>query len=126
MVADLKAHGKAIILSSHNMNDVEELCDRVLMMNNGRVILSGDLAGIRSRHAGNAVLLDVDGEIDGLPGVSQTRSRRGHAELLLEAGASPQKILEYLVRQGRTIRHFEPAAPSLNEIFLTALEQSHA
>ena len=49
-----------------------------------------------------------------------------NAELLLEAGASPQKILEYLVRQGTTIRHFASAAPSLNEIFLLALEESRA
>jgi ABC-2 type transport system ATP-binding protein len=126
MVADLKKRGKTIILSTHNMNDVEELCDRVLMMDNGRAILTGDLPHIRSRYSGNSVLLDVEGEIGELPGVSEIRARKGHAELLMEAGASPQKILEYLVRQGRTVRHFESAAPSLNEIFLKALEESRA
>lgn len=50
MVTDLRKSGKTIILSTHNMNDVEELCDRVLMMDNGRAILAGDLAHIRARY----------------------------------------------------------------------------
>jgi ABC-2 type transport system ATP-binding protein len=50
MVADLKKRDKAIVLSTHNMNDVEELCDRVLMMDNGREILAGDLAHVRARY----------------------------------------------------------------------------
>jgi ABC-2 type transport system ATP-binding protein len=124
MLGDLKKRDKAIILSTHNMNDVEELCDRVLMMDNGRAILYGDLPHIRSRYLGNAVLLDVDGGIGNLPGVRETRMRKGHAELILEKDASAQKILEYLVSRGRVIRHFEPAAPSLHEIFLKALEEA--
>jgi len=125
MLRDLKHQGKAVILSTHSMNDVEELCDRVLMIHNGRAILYGDLREIRSRYRANSVLLDVDGEIGELPGVAEIRTRRGHAELILSNNASPQKILEYLVSRGRAIRHFEAAAPSLSEVFLKVLEESH-
>jgi ABC-2 type transport system ATP-binding protein len=122
----LKSQKKAIILSTHNMNDVEELCDRVLMINNGQSILYGDLHEIRSRYEANSVLLDVDGETGSLPGVREVRTRKGCTELMLTGAASPQKILEILVSQGRTIRHFETASPSLNEIFLKVLEGSRA
>ena len=51
MLADLRKQGKAIILSTHQMNQIEELCDRILMVNNGRSVLYGDLAEIKSRYA---------------------------------------------------------------------------
>jgi ABC-2 type transport system ATP-binding protein len=125
MLSDLKNQEKAVILSTHGMNDVEELCDRVLMIDNGRAILYGDLREIRSRYRVHSVLLDVEGEMGELPGVAEARARKGHAELILRDDASPQKILEYLVSRGTVIRHFEAAAPSLNEIFLKVLEESH-
>ena len=49
MLLDLRNQGKAIILSTHQMNQVEELCDRVLMINEGRAVLYGDLKEIKSR-----------------------------------------------------------------------------
>lgn len=125
MLGDLKNQGKAVILSTHGMNDVEELCDRVLMIDNGRAILYGDLREIRSRYRAHSVLLDVEGEMGELPGVAEIRARKGHAELILRDDGSPQRILEYLVSRGRVIRYFEAAAPSLNEIFLKVLEESH-
>jgi ABC-2 type transport system ATP-binding protein len=125
MLGDLKNQGKAVILSTHGMNDVEELCDRILMIYKGRAILYGNLREIRSRYRANSVLLDVEGEIGELPGVLEIRTRKGHSELILDANASPQKMLELLVSRGRVIRHFEAAAPSLNEIFLKVLEESN-
>jgi ABC-2 type transport system ATP-binding protein len=59
MLRELKGGGKAIILSTHAMADVEELCDRVLMIHNGRAILYGGLAEIRSRHGGKPKLVEV-------------------------------------------------------------------
>ena len=126
MVGELKGQGKAIILSTHGMGDVEELCDRVLMVNAGRAILYGDVREIRSRYGANSILLDAAGEIGKIPGVIESRTRRGHVELILAPGAAPQGILEYLVHRGTVVRHFEAAAPSLNEIFLQVIEARHA
>jgi ABC-2 type transport system ATP-binding protein len=122
MLGELSSLQKAIILSTHGMNDVEELCDRVLMMNKGRAVLYGDLREVRSRYEANSVLLDVEEQIGELPGVAATRTRKGLTELILKDNTTPADILGLLVRQGKTIRHFEAAAPSLNEIFLKALE----
>ncbi len=124
MVIDLKGQGKAVMLSTHGMNDVEELCDRVLMVNHGRAVLYGDLQHVRSRYPSTSVLLDVAGEAGALPGVTETRERRGHAERILARGTAAQDVLAYVVREGRTVTHYEPATASLNEIFLKAVEES--
>ncbi len=111
---------------SKGMGDVEELCDRVLMVNGGRAILYGDLQEIRSRYGANSVLLDAAGETGKIPVVIESRTRRGHVELILAPDAVPQEILQHLVRRGTVVRHFEAALPSLNEIFLQVVEARHA
>ncbi len=54
IILELRKQGKAIILSTHRMNDVEELCDRILMINRGRRVLYGDLEDIKSRYRSNS------------------------------------------------------------------------
>ena len=118
MCVDLKNQGKAVILSAHQMNQVEELCDRILMVNNGRAVLYGDLAEIKSRYRGNSVFLDIEGELGDLSGVTEKRPHKGYVELVLDGKTTPQQLLEQLVNRGIVINRFEMATPSLNEIFL--------
>jgi len=125
MFVDLKDRGKAVILSSHRMNDVEELCDRVLMIDKGHAVLYGNLAEIKSRNRRNSILLDFEGEYGELPGVTGKRHQNGHTELLLDVGTSPQKVLECLVSRGFVINRFEVATSSLNEIFLRVAGDNH-
>ena len=118
MFADLRNQGKAVILSTHQMNQVEELCDRILMINNGHAILYGDLAEIKARYRGNSVLLDCVGEPGDIPGVTAKRTNKNYTELILDSETTPQQVLDYLVSRGMVINRFEVATPSLNEIFL--------
>jgi len=118
MFADLRDQGKAVILSTHQMNQVEELCDRILMINDGQAVLYGDLSEIKARYRGNSVLLDFEGELGKIPGVTGKRTHKGYVELVLDGNTSPQQILERLVNTGIVINRFEVATPSLNEIFL--------
>jgi len=118
MLADLRDQGKAVILSTHQMNQVEELCDRVLMINNGQNVLYGNLSEIKSRYRGNSVLLDFKGELGKVPGVTAKRAHRGYTELMLDGKTTPQQVLAQLVNRGMAINRFEVATPSLNEIFL--------
>jgi len=118
MCVDLRNQGKAVILSAHQMNQVEELCDRILMVNNGRAVLYGDLAEIKSRYRGNSVFLDIEGELGDLSGVTEKRPHKGYVELVLDEKTTPQQLLERLVSRGIVINRFEIATPSLNEIFL--------
>jgi len=118
MFADLRNQGKAVILSTHQMNQVEELCDRILMINNGHAILYGDLSEIKSRYRGNSVFLDFNGKLGEIPGVTNKRTHKGYIELILDEETTHQQVLAHLVNRGVVIDRFEVATPSLNEIFL--------
>ena len=116
IIAQLRDKGKAVILSTHQMNQVEELCDRVLMINHGREVLYGDLQHIKAGFRKHSVLLDVEGNVGNLKGVIEQKPDKGFVELVLSPETTPQNILDQL--KGRTINHFEIRKPSLNEIFL--------
>ena len=125
MFIDLRNQGKAVILSTHQMNQVEELCDRILMVNDGRAVLYGKLAEIKSRYRSNSVLLEFEGKLGEVPGVTEKRTHKGYVELVLAGNTTPQQILERLVSTGITINRFEVATPSLNEIFLEVVGKNH-
>lgn len=118
MFLGLKNQGKTVILSAHQMNQVEELCDRILMIHNGQAVLYGDLAEIKSRYRSNSVFVNVQGELGEVPGVAEKRVHKGYVELVLDGETTAQHLLEHLVNQGLIIDRFEVATPSLNEIFL--------
>ncbi len=118
ILGSLRDQGKAIILSTHRMNDVEELCDRILMINNGRAVLYGGLKEIKTKYRNHSVLVDIEGEAGEIPGVIEKRPRKGFIELVLDRDTTPQQILEKLFNRGITVNRFETASLSLNEIFL--------
>ena len=118
MISKFRDEGKAIILSTHQMNQVEELCDRVLMINYGEEVLYGNLKQIKSRFKKHSVQVSVDGEFGDLAGVTEKRFSKDGVELILAEDASPQIILDQLRGQGLTINRFEITIPSLHTIFL--------
>ncbi len=118
MFLDLRNQGKAVILSTHQMNQVEELCDRILMINNGNSVLYGNLTEIKSRYRSHSVILDFEGELAQIQGVTLKRTHKGYVELVLDGNTTPKQVMERLVSTGIVINRFEVATPSLNEIFL--------
>jgi ABC-2 type transport system ATP-binding protein len=125
MIIDLRNQGKAVVLSTHQMNQVEELCDRILMINKGRSVLYGDLVEIKARYRNNAIRVDVKGDLGEIPGVVEKRPNRDYTELVLDGKATPQQVLETLVNRGIVVNRFEIATPPLNEIFLQVVGQRH-
>ncbi len=126
LIVDLRNQGKAIILSTHQMNQVEELCDRILMIDNGHAVLYGNLKEIKSNYKSNSVILDFEGELgQQVPGVAEKRVSKDYIELILDGSATPKQILERLVNAGITINRFEVVIPSLNEIFLKVVGKNH-
>lgn len=125
MALDLRNQGKAVIFSTHQMNQVEELCDRILMINNGRAVLYGNLTEIKKKYRSNSVVLDFEGDLKPLPGVTERRAHKDYVELVLDSKTTPSQVLERLVSTGITINRFEIATPSLNEIFLKVAGKNH-
>ncbi len=126
MVLDLRSQGKSVILSTHQMNQVEELCDRILMISQGQSVLYGVLTEIKARYRSNSVILDVDSELTPLPGIVEKRLNKGHVELVLDGSTTPHQILEGLIKAGTVVNSFEIATPSLNEIFIKVAGKNHA
>lgn len=118
MLIDLRKRGKSIILSTHQMNQVEEMCDRILMVNHGRAVLYGGLKEIKSRYSSNSVVLGYEGELGELPGVTERIPRKDAVELFLDENTTPQQLLQTMLARGIVIHRFELATPPLNEIFI--------
>ena len=125
MIRDLKNKGKTIIMSTHLMNDIEELCDRLLMINKGREVLYGSLSEIKSKYRNNSVIVESIGEPGTIEGVIGQRPHNGAIELLLDNKTTPQMILERLVKKGVVVNRFELSTPSLTEIFIKVVGDEH-
>ncbi len=123
MVLEMRNQGKAIILSTHRMNEVEELCDRILMIDEGRTVLHGGLEEIKARYRSNSVFVEYEGELGDVVGVVRRQERDGGVELYLGGGAEPQQVLEQLVGQGIVLSRFEVVTPPLHDIFLQVVEE---
>lgn len=118
MILELRNQGKAVIMSTHRMNEVEELCDRLVMINKGEIVLYGSLAEVQSRYRTHSVLVRSDGGLGQIKGVVEQRQGRGGVELVLDEQTTPQQLLERLVSRGVTVSRFEVYTPPLHEIFL--------
>jgi ABC-2 type transport system ATP-binding protein len=113
-----QAAGRGIIMSTHQMHQVEALCSRIVLINRGAAVLYGDVAQLKREFAGNAVILEGQGEFETLPGVLEARRRNGTWHLALEPGTSPQALFQILAERKAEIERFEIAAPSLDDIFI--------
>lgn len=119
LLLEMRQFGTTIVMSTHQMNRVQELCDRLLMLNNGKMVLYGSVDEIRSLFGGDSVLVDADGDLAAVPGVRAVRQRNGLTELILAKRFDPDAFLRQLIAQGDVrIRHFEVREPSLEEIFI--------
>ncbi len=120
LLRELKDEGRTILLSTHMMGEAERMADDIVLVHQGKVVLSGPLDFIRASFGKNTLHIGYDGDgafLGELPGVKRAVVVNHAAELSLADGADPQKILEASIGRLR-IRKFELAAPSLEEIFI--------
>ena len=126
LMRELRDGGATILMSTHQMQQVEELCDRILMIDDGQNVLYGGLDEIRRRYLGNAVFVRAVGELPRVSGVEQALAHNGAAKLALSEGTSPQDVLRALMAQGVTLERFEVAIPGLDEIFIRVVKEGDA
>lgn len=126
-ILELKGANKTIILSTHQMEIAEKLCDDVCMINRSRKVLDGRLREIRRSFALNAVAVRIEGPDEVLNEselVTSIRPVGEEFEVLLNPGASPQAFLKRLVDSGVVISRFELVEPSLHDIFIQKVRES--
>ncbi len=122
LIQDLRERGKTVVLSTHQMNQVERMCDRILLINEGRRVLYGPLEEIKAQYAEHAVLVRCSGSLQGLVGARRIEQRERDHLVILEDNVSPQDILRQLVERNVSIERFEVATPPLEEIFIQVVE----
>lgn len=121
LMDELRQEGTTIIMSTHMMHQVEELCDRIVLINRGHNVLYGPVNQIRRAYAGNAVLVRVDGPLPEVPGVEVISQHNGAVQLNLADDMTPQDVLAQLVSSQARVEQFEIATPDLDEIFILAV-----
>jgi ABC-2 type transport system ATP-binding protein len=120
VMLDLRRKGTTIVLSSHQMDTVEKLCERVALINRGEKVLDGSVSEVKARHGKNTVALAFEGDgsfIESLPGVAKVSDHGQYVEVRLEKGADPQPLLQEAAARLR-VRRFEIVEPSLHDIFV--------
>ncbi len=115
----LRDAGTAIIMSTHQMHAVEEMCQRILLMDRGCAVLYGSLEEIHARFSGNVVHMVVRGALPSIPGAEVLSNGAGAYRITLPEGVTPEVLLGMLCGlPGLSIERFEPAARSLDDIFV--------
>jgi len=116
---ELKNEGKAILFSTHRMDQVEKLCDAISLVNRGTVVLAGTMREVKSRYERNRVIIEFEGDESFLrhESIADFKNYSGHAEVKLKDGADSQALLREAIGQAR-IYKFELVEPSLEEIFI--------
>ena len=116
----LKRQGTTLVLSSHQMETVERLCDRVALINRGEKILDGAVSEVKKQHGTNTLVMAFDGDgafLAGLPEVARVTDFGRYVEVKMREGADPQAILRQAAARLRVSR-FEIVEPSLHDIFV--------
>jgi ABC-2 type transport system ATP-binding protein len=124
----LHQEGTSIIFSTHRMEQVEEICEHIVLINQGQNILQGQVRDIRSAFKKNEFRIDFSGELpEGLAErVSLVQVGADTLTVRLEQGADSNALLGYLLGKGVHIRAFNEILPSLNEIFIQQVGLSNA
>jgi len=123
IILDIKAEGKTVIFSTHVMEQAEQICDYIFLINKGKKVLDGPLSEVR-KSVGRGIRLDYNGDgglLKELPGVNRVNDAGKTAELFLEEGIDPQSILIALAGK-LEIRKFDLSEPSLHEVFIRAVK----
>jgi len=121
----LKDEGATIILSTHNMESVEELCDNIALINKSKLVISGGVDEIRHRYGNNNIELIYTGDnslepVQGLYSVLSDvdNSGRHTAVLNLQEGASNNDVLSSIISNGACVNSFKELIPRMNDIFI--------
>jgi ABC-2 type transport system ATP-binding protein len=122
LMRELREQSVTIVMCTHQMHQVEQLCDRILLIANGKDVLNGRLDDVRRQFSGHAVLIRAAGDIPSLAGVEQIESHNSAVRLRLAQDTAPLQVLQELMAKGVDLEKFEIAVPTLDEIFIRVVE----
>jgi ABC-2 type transport system ATP-binding protein len=120
---EMHRRGKTIIFSTHQLEQVEELCEDIVIINKGQSIVQGSVREVKRQHGRNVVRLKLDNDpearwLDSLEGIQVSKRRQDYIEMQMQANLNPNLIVEAALSHGGIITRFELAEPSLTDIFI--------
>jgi ABC-2 type transport system ATP-binding protein len=123
LILERKNNGAAVVMSTHQMHQVEEMADRLMMINHGKQALYGTVDEVRRQYALHAVVVEGQGDFASLPGVTQAEkernSRNGALVLHMDEQTTANDLLGAIAANPDvTVERFQLAVPSLNDIFI--------
>jgi ABC-2 type transport system ATP-binding protein len=126
---EMHRRGKTIIFSTHQLEQVEELCQDVVIINKGQTIVQGSVREVKRQHGRNVAQLKLDNDaearwLEELPGVQVTKRREDYIEMQIPADLNPNLIVEEALRRGGIISRFELTEPSLTDIFIEHVSEA--
>jgi len=126
---DLRHEGKAILFSTHRMDQVEKLCDHIALIDRGRLVLSGSMREIKSMYPRNRIHITFEGDDAFLhhPTVESLKRFPGQAEITLRPSptlAGDAQAFLLCALQSARVTHFEVTEPTLEEIFIEKVKES--
>jgi ABC-2 type transport system ATP-binding protein len=125
---EMRRRGKTLIFSTHQLEQVEELCEDVVIINKGLVVVQGGVRDIKRQYGRNVVRLKLDNDaevrwLEMLEGVHVTKRRQDYIEMQIHASINPNRIIEAALRHGGVVSRFELAEPSLTDIFIEQVSE---
>ena len=121
----LKAEGSTIILSTHNMESVEELCDNIALINKSHVVITGGVEEIRRKYGNNNVELvyTEPGRVESVSGVFRVLDDRDDAGrhtavLAIDPATDTNAVIKEIINQGVIVNSFKELVPRMNDIFI--------
>ncbi len=123
----LAQRGSTIIFSTHRMEQVEEICDHIILMNLGKKVLDGSVAGIKQDFKENKFSIRVQGSANQQSQAFEIVAEKNNTlTVRINEGYKSNDVLQHFLQQGVTIEAFNEILPSLNEIFIRIVEGSKA
>ncbi len=126
VISEEKKIGKTVLLSTHQMNQVEELCDNLMMINFGRLVLYGAVQFILEQHSEPAFLVECRGLDGSLPELEKIVDEGAAKKLFPRPGISPTELIRKLLERGVEIDSFQKASTPLEQIFVKVARDSAA
>ena len=124
LLVEQRKLGKAIIMSTHQMSQVEMLCDSLVLINSGEVLLDGSLRAVRDQFSSDYLLIETDSQLPAtLPGIAEIVPQNTHIKLVPQADMPRDQVLPMLMREGIQLKSFQYGVPSLEEIFIKVVRE---
>jgi ABC-2 type transport system ATP-binding protein len=120
---ELRDRGKTLVFSTHQLDQAEELCDSVAIIDHGRVVTAGPTREVKRSTGHQVVRVETSSDGDlawlrSLPHVTVTRPGEDYTEVRVDSGSDPQAVLRAAIARGGDVLRFEVADPSLEDVFV--------